>query len=200
MGAATRERIVEAGSMLFRRQGYAGTGMKAIAAAAKAPFGSIYHFFPGGKDELTGEVIRAAGRVYATLVPMFFDGAPDVAIATRASFLGAAQTLRDRDYADACPIAVVALEVASTNERLRLATAEVFADWVAALAARYEGAGLSPAAARRLAVSFVSMLEGAFVLARASKDARMVEDAGEIMFEAVRTALADAAAEDELCA
>ena len=61
MAAATRERIIEAGSALFRRQGYAGTGMKAIAAAAKAPFGSIYHFFPGGKDELSAEVIRAAG-------------------------------------------------------------------------------------------------------------------------------------------
>ncbi len=193
MGAATRERIIEAGSILFRRQGYAGTGMKAIAAAAQAPFGSIYHFFPGGKDELTGEVIRAAGRVYGALVPRFFDGAPDTAVATRCAFRGAAETLRDCNYADACPIAAVALEVASTNEPLRLATAEVFAHWVGGLTARYEGAGLAPAVAHRLAVSFVSMLEGAFVLARASKNAQVVEDAGEIMFEAVRAALDKAA-------
>lgn len=196
MAAGTRERIIEAGSALFRRQGYAGTGMKAIAAAAHAPFGSIYHFFPGGKDELSAEVIRAAGRVYAALVPMIFDAEPDVALATRNALRGAARTLRDSDYADACPIATVALEVASTNESLRLATAEVFADWVAALAARYEEAGLAPRVARRLALGLVSMLEGAFVLARAAKDAQAVEDAGEIMFAAVRTALADAATEE----
>ena len=56
MAVTTRERIVEAGAMLFRRQGWSGTGMKQIAAAAAAPFGSIYHFFPGGKDELSAEV------------------------------------------------------------------------------------------------------------------------------------------------
>ncbi|MBV9459548.1 MAG: TetR/AcrR family transcriptional regulator [Bradyrhizobium sp.] len=200
MGTTTRERIIEAGSALFRRQGYAGTGMKAIAAAANAPFGSIYHFFPGGKDELSAAVIRAAGKFYAALVPMLFDGEPDVAIATRNSFRGAAQTLRDGDYADACPIAAVALEVASTNEPLRLVTAEVFADWVAALAARYEGAGIAAPLARRLATSVISMLEGAFILARASRDARAVEDAGEIMFAAVRGALNDLANKEEPCA
>ena len=192
MGAATRERIIEAGSALFRRQGYAGTGMKAIAAAANAPLGSIYHFFPGGKDELSVEVIRAAGRVYGALVPLFFDGAPCVATATQDAFRGAAQTLRDGDYADACPIAATALEVASTNETLRLVTAEIFADWIAALAARYESAGLAPPVARQLAMSFVSMLEGAFILARAAKDAQPVEEAGEVMAGIVRAALAEA--------
>src|SRR5580658_10314784 len=136
MAATTRERIIEAGAVLFRRQGYAGTGLKAIAAEAKAPFGSIYHFFPGGKDELTAEVIRAAGRVYGLLVPLFFDAEPDVAVATRNAFRGAAETLRASDYADACPIATVALDVASTNETLRLATAEVFALWIDSLAER----------------------------------------------------------------
>jgi hypothetical protein len=50
----------------------------------------------------------------------------------QAFFTGAAEMLRETGYADACPIATVALEVASTNERLRLATAEVFEAWIAA--------------------------------------------------------------------
>src|SRR5260370_9818558 len=125
MGSTTRERIIDAGVTLFRRQGYAGTGMKAIAKQASAPFGSIYHFFPGGKDELSAEVVRAAGRAYALLIPMFFDSEPDVAVATRNAFVGAAQTLRASDYADPCPIATLALEVASTHEPLRIATADV---------------------------------------------------------------------------
>ena len=49
-----------------------------------------------------------------------------------AVFDGAGQTLESTDFAVACPIATVALEVASTNERLRLATAEVFDAWIAA--------------------------------------------------------------------
>ncbi|NUP79943.1 MAG: TetR/AcrR family transcriptional regulator, partial [Nonomuraea sp.] len=43
----TRTRIQNAATMLFRRNGYPGTGLKRIATEADAPFGSIYHFFPG---------------------------------------------------------------------------------------------------------------------------------------------------------
>ncbi len=48
MPSTTKERILDSTAELFRRQGYAGTGMKQIAAEAAAPFGSVYHFFPGG--------------------------------------------------------------------------------------------------------------------------------------------------------
>jgi AcrR family transcriptional regulator len=195
MAIPTRDRIVEAGATLFRRQGYSGTGMKAIAAAAQAPFGSIYHFFPGGKDELGGEVIRAAGRVYGGLVAAFFDPQPDVALATRDAFFGAAETVRDSGWADACPIATVALEVASTNEDLRLATAEVFQAWLDSLADRFASAGIAPEEARRLAMSFVAALEGAFVLARSLRDTAPVIAAGETLYAAVRAALDQAETE-----
>ncbi len=190
MGSTTRERIIDAGVTLFRRQGYAGTGMKAIAKQASAPFGSIYHFFPGGKDELSAEVVRAAGRAYALLIPMFFDSEPDVAVATRNAFVGAAQTLRASDYADACPIATLALEVASTNEPLRIATADVFTQWTRDMADRYIAAGIDSGAAEGLAVTIISALEGAFVLSRAWRDARAVERVGETMFQLVRAAQA----------
>ena len=58
----TRERIVEASAELFRRQGYTATGVKQIVTAARAPFGSIYHHFPGGKEQLGAEAIRRSRR------------------------------------------------------------------------------------------------------------------------------------------
>jgi AcrR family transcriptional regulator len=189
MSATTKQRIVEAGAALFKRQGYSSTGMKQIAAEAPAPFGSIYHFFPGGKDELGAEVIRISGRAYGQLVPMVFDAEPDVAIATRNFFIGAAKALRASEFEDACPIATVALEVASTNELLRLATAEVFESWIKALAERFKRNGLPARRARELAVAMIAILEGAFVLSRAMRDARHVEVAGEVMAAAVRAAL-----------
>lgn len=65
MAGATRERILQTGAELFRRQGFAGTGVKQIVAEASAPFGSIYHFFPGGKEQLGEEVIRSSGSSMA---------------------------------------------------------------------------------------------------------------------------------------
>src|SRR5260370_6224314 len=60
----TRTRIQEAAAVLFRRHGYSGTGLKRIAAESAAPFGSIYHFFPGGKEQLAEHTIRTSGPTY----------------------------------------------------------------------------------------------------------------------------------------
>lgn len=131
-GVGTRERIVGSSEELFRRQGYTGTGVKQIVAEAGAPFGSLYHFFPGGKQELGAAAIRRSGELYAQLFANVAAQAPDVLSAVGEFFSGAAETLRETDYGDACPIATVALEVASTNEPLREATAEVFDSWIRA--------------------------------------------------------------------
>src|SRR5690349_13906667 len=119
MATATRERIVERSAELFRRQGYASTGVKQIVAEASAPFGSVYHFFPGGKQQLGAEVIRWSGAAYGQLIDAFFPPGADPVVATRNFFAAAAQTLRETGYEDACPIATVALEVSSTSEPMR---------------------------------------------------------------------------------
>src|ERR1700710_891289 len=126
----TRGRIVTPGAELFRRQGYNGTGVKQIVTAAQAPFGSLYHHFPGGKEQLGEEVIRWSGAMYGRLGPGVFGQALDVASGVRMFFAGAAESLEETGWTDACPIATVALEVASTSEPMRLATAEVFTSWI----------------------------------------------------------------------
>ena len=178
MPSTTRDRIVITTAELFRRQGYTGTGMKQISTGAQAPFGSLYHFFPGGKEELGLEVVRTAGAFYGSLVGLVFDPAPDVATGVEAFFAGAAEALRSTGYEDACPIATIALEVASTNDALREATAEVFESWLAALARRFRRAGMGEGRSRELAVTMLAALEGAFVLSRASRTTEALDAAG----------------------
>jgi len=190
-GAGTRERIVDSSAELFRRQGYTGTGVKQIVAQANAPFGSLYHFFPGGKEQLGAEVIRTSGRLYVELFASIALAAPDVLSAVGEFFSGAARTLRETDYADACPIATVALEVASTNEPLREATAEVFESWIAGATELFAAAGIARDTARDLAFAMLSLLEGAFLFSRALRTTEPMEIAGASAVAAVRAALAD---------
>lgn len=185
----SKERILDTSGELFRRQGFAGTGLKRIVAEANAPFGSIYHFFPGGKEQLGAEVIRRSGRRYLDLIAAVFDPAPDVATAVEWFFAGAAETLRESGFADACPIATVALEVANTSEPLRLATAEVFESWIGATAGRFAAAGIAGERARELAIATLGGLEGAFVLSRAMRSTEPVAIAGRAAAGAVRAAL-----------
>ncbi len=192
MPADTKDRILETTADLFRRQGYTGTGMKQIAAEAAAPFGSLYHFFPGGKQDLGREVIRTSGRLYTKLFAAIAGEAPDVLTAVGDFFTGAAETLRETNYADACPIATVALEVASTNEPLREATAEVFAEWIDGATAYFVFAGIPRERSRELAFAMLCLLEGAFIFSRAQRSTESLRVAGATAVEAVRQALRDA--------
>ncbi|QCH23905.1 TetR/AcrR family transcriptional regulator [Mycobacteroides salmoniphilum] len=190
MPADTRDRIVAATCELFRRQGMTGTGLKQIAQSAGAPFGSIYHFFPGGKVQLADEAIRTAGGMYRDLVLALFDqGGPDLPTTIRTAFAAAADNLIATDYADACPIATIALEVASTDELLRRATADVFTDWIDQGVDRISGSGLPYEVRRRLMLGFITSLEGAFVLSRALRSPEPLFAAGETVAAAVSAAL-----------
>jgi AcrR family transcriptional regulator len=189
MSSATKARILESTAELFRRQGYTGTGMKQIAAQALAPFGSVYHFFPGGKEELGAETVRTSGRMYMQLFASIALQAPDVLSAVRDFFAGAGETLLETDYADACPIATVALEVASTNEPLRIATAEVFEEWIDGATEYFAFAGIARPRSRELALAMLSLLEGAFIFSRAMRTTEPMAIAGAAVVAAVREAL-----------
>ncbi|WP_330242083.1 TetR/AcrR family transcriptional regulator [Streptomyces sp. NBC_00525] len=184
----TRTRIRGAAATLFRRHGYAATGLKRIAVEAEAPFGSIYHFFPGGKRQLAEDMIRTSGTAYGRMVLALLDSVADPAESLVHAFDAAADDLAAADYADACPIGTVALEVASSDEALRVATADVFEEWVGAAAGWFGRWVPEPEAARSLAYSMVMMLEGAFMLSRAARDPQPLRVAGRSMAALFRAA------------
>jgi AcrR family transcriptional regulator len=189
VGTDTRERILDSSGELFRRQGYMGTGVKQIVAEAGAPFGSLYHFFPGGKEELGAATIRRSGLLYGLLLGEYAGPEVELVAGIRAFFEGAAETLRETDYADACPIATVALEVSSTNEELREACADVFEGWVAGGTERFVAEGISRERARELVIQTIAALEGAFVLSRALRSTEPVELAGAMVADSIEAAI-----------
>ena len=101
------------------------------------------------------------------------------------------ENIAETDYADACPIATIALEVASTSEPLRRATADVFTSWVDALADRFTAAGIALARARELSHVTIAALEGAFVLARATRSVEPVLTSGRELAAVIRRELPD---------
>jgi AcrR family transcriptional regulator len=185
----TKQRILSATTSLFGRQGYHATGIKQIVADAPAPFGSVYHFFPGGKEQLGTEVIEVSGALYLELIDHFFSEQPDVVIATRDFFDAAADALKAMDYADPCPIATVSMEVASTNDALRQACADAFQSWIQRTADYLAAAGIKPHESREVAVAVLATLEGGFMLGRAFHDPAPVRLAGDQAVAAVEAAL-----------
>jgi AcrR family transcriptional regulator len=165
----TDKRIVLAMAELMRAQGYATTSVKQIAEAAGAPVGSIYHHFPGGKHAIAKAALRQAGATYLQLLPVLLDPHPDLAEAIRQAFAQAAEDLAGTGWANLCPVATVAGEIATADPALRAVAAEVFDDWITRATAYLTTRDLPAAAAQDLAYALISALEGAFILARAQR-------------------------------
>lgn len=184
----TRERILEATAELYRRQGMSATGLKQISSTAEAPFGSIYHHFPGGKEAISVEVIRREGVRYGDFVGTQLADA-DPATAVPQLFENAGRLMQSQDYSEACSIETIALEVASTNERLRNEAAEVFQDWLTRLAQWFGQLDVTEQQSRALAMSTLTALEGAFVLCRTLRSIEPIIAAGQGVQSAVTAAL-----------
>jgi AcrR family transcriptional regulator len=182
---------VASAAQLYGRYGYNGVGLKQVATESGAPIGSLYHFFPGGKDELAAEALRLSGTGYQILVEGILENMPDLVSGIEQSFALAADTLAATGYVDACWIETVALEVASTNEPLRLVTAEIFERWIDSATAWVESHGVPPGAARELGIAYITGLEGAFVLARALRSPEPLLATGRILAAAARDVLAN---------
>jgi AcrR family transcriptional regulator len=192
MPTDTRDRIITATAELFRARGYHGASLKQVTAASGAPIGSVYHFFPGGKAELAEAVLASTGASYRALYELIADAAPDPVVAVTDFFDGAAAVLEETGYLDACPIGTVALEVASSDERLRRATAAVFASWAEAIVVRLTAAGLDEATAGDLATTLIAGIEGGFMLSRAAHSPEPMRTVGRAMSRLVAATLAGA--------
>jgi AcrR family transcriptional regulator len=182
---------VESAAELFSREGFGATGIKAVLAAAAAPYGSLYHFFPGGKQELGAAALTHGGERYRELLESVYPPGADVVEATEASFVQAAGLLEETDYRYACPIATIALEVANTDELLRTAAAAAFESWLEVLEQRFTEAGMSTERALEVAVEAFCLIEGALLLARTTRSSVPMHIAGRAAARAVSDALAD---------
>ena len=130
MARSTRESIVTAAAELMRHKGYGAVAMKDIAAASGAPIGSLYHHFRGGKVQIAHEALINAGHAYALLIPSIVEPYRDLGDAIDAIFTQAAEDMARTGFANMCPVASVAAEIADTVEQLRETSAGVFEGWV----------------------------------------------------------------------
>ncbi|GAB3477936.1 TetR/AcrR family transcriptional regulator [Nocardiopsis coralliicola] len=168
--APTRDRILQAASVLLRRQGYDGTGVKQIARDAEATLGSLYHFFPDGKEQLAAEALRGDAEHYADLLRNGMAASADPAdgIAAFAHLL--ADELRTCDWWASCLASAAALEQVGRQSLLQQGYAEAQDTWRDIIADRLRAAGVADAPADDAACFALSALEGAEVQSRATRN------------------------------
>jgi TetR/AcrR family transcriptional repressor of lmrAB and yxaGH operons len=166
-GERTRKKLVDATGDLLRRQGFHATGLSDIVAESGAPRGSLYFYFPGGKDELARAALEAAGAEWRARIGAVVAAAVDLdaAIAAIVELLG--DDLEASKFENGCPVAAVALE--TTSKPVHDAIVAHYAEWQRAITQHLVANGFAAAPARQLAVVALSAIEGALLLARVQK-------------------------------
>lgn len=174
-GMDSRQRMIEATLRLLRRQGLRATGMNQIVSVSSAPRGSIYHHFPGGKEQLVVEVLWTAGQTVANRIRDALETHGTVAEALQAYLLAYAEEIRLADFERGCPVGNVAMDAAATSPTLRQVCDEIFRGWAELIARRLEREGHKPVDAAALAQFVISAIEGALILCRASRSTQPLE-------------------------
>ena len=161
----SRAALVSTASTLFRRQGYAATGVNQILDTAGVKAGSLYHHFPDGKAQLAAAAVDSVGaNIEMLLRGMLSSGRSPADVV--AAWIGVLADGLAADHRDGCPIEPMATESVHGSAEVRAASARAFAGWCAAVADRLVVDGWSADDSGRTAQAVVALIEGALILSR----------------------------------
>ena len=115
----SRAALIDTAALLFRRQGYAATGVNQILETADVKAGSLYHHFPNGKQELAAAVVESAGGEIERLLRRFLDS--DSAVADIVDgWIDLLSVQLASDQRDGCPIEPIATESVNASPQVRV--------------------------------------------------------------------------------
>lgn len=165
MAGSVKQSMIERTAVLLAKKGLQGASFSEILEASGAPRGSLYHHFPGGKDELVLAALEHAGNQAMGALDRL-SGKPAREIAE--GFLSLWRSVLARsDFSAGC--AVVAVTVAAESEDLKARAAAILRGWREKLQALFVESGIPKKRARAVAASLVAACEGAVILSRAER-------------------------------
>ena len=174
-----RQPIVDAAVTLFRRHGFAGTGLNDIVDTSGAPKGSLYHYFPAGKASIAAAAVEEAGQRVARTMTMLANETRSTADLLRAHARLLSGWMRMSGFRDGCPITSVLLGLAPKDRAVAEAGRKAYAVRIDVLKRKLANDGFAPARTGPLAVLCVSTLQGALIQARVERSSAPIETAAD---------------------
>lgn len=179
--AIHKDNLIQSAMRLFRRQGYASSGLQQILAESGAPKGSLYHYFPGGKEALAEAAVTHAGRMVAEML---------AALAkkhrTPEAFLFAycrqmAAWMEESDFRSGCPIATTLLETTPASPAITAAGERVIDGWIDVISGVLARGGGTSREARSRAQTIIAAVEGSLILARVRRSTKPILDVAALL-------------------
>jgi len=172
---SARQQLVAGAADLLRRRGLNAASIREVAKHSRAPLGSTYHYFPGGKQQLVAEAVEYAGSLVSRMLDASLSNGP---VAGLRGFLDIwRQVLDDNDFRAGCPVLAVAIEDPGDldDPSALTAAAAVMNRWQQQLAQTLRDHGADREAAEQIATLVVAASEGAVALCRAQRSTQPLD-------------------------
>ena len=157
--------MIEGALALLARHGLQATSFSEVLKLTKAPRGSIYHHFPGGKDELIAEALKLLEERTIKNIRALDSSKPEKIVE---GFLGLWRyLLTTYDFSTGC--SAVAVTVATNSPALLERSESIFESWQNVLSKKFIKAGLRRKQATEFTTTLIAACEGAVVMSRAAK-------------------------------
>lgn len=164
--------MIEGAGELLATHGVQGTSFSLVLESTGAPRGSIYHHFPGGKNELVLAAVAATGAAVASLIDAVHADSPGE-LATM-FVRGWRATLSSGRFERGCAIAA-ASQSGEHEPDIRAAAHEVFTLWRHTLGRALVRSGADPSDADDRAALLIATVEGALLMGRAAHSDEIFE-------------------------
>jgi TetR/AcrR family transcriptional regulator, lmrAB and yxaGH operons repressor len=181
-----REVMVRTTARLLPSKGLAGLSLVEVARITGAPRGSLYHYFPGGWEELVRDALSLAEAHAVAFLEALPITSQDPAGLVRAMGEGFKAGVKKTRFEGGCPIASASLSAGEGDEAIRSQCAAIYAHWIAALQARFVTLGMEETAAHDYAQVMLDTFEGALLRTRAMRSLAPLDSAIENLIKLLR--------------
>lgn len=177
-----KQQILEAAARLFEKQGYTATGLNEIVRESGAPKGSLYYYFPEGKEQIGAETALWSGEQMAGRIRAALEQSPEAAEAVSTLARGIAGAVEESGYSAGGPLMILAAETAAGSERLNAACREAYRLMLVPFVEKLNGN-------EPLARFVLSTLEGAILLSRVNHSGDALRQAADGLADFIRREL-----------
>jgi TetR/AcrR family transcriptional regulator, lmrAB and yxaGH operons repressor len=162
----TRSKILLTMARLIEKQGYHATSLNEIIRESGAPKGSVYYYFPDGKEQIGAEAIIESGKIIAGRLSGLLGQESSPAAAIQNFMTQLADNMETFDFALASPLTTATIETAVTCERINQACREAFDLILTAFKEKFQAGGCTKIQAAELAIYVTTVIEGGILMSR----------------------------------
>jgi TetR/AcrR family transcriptional repressor of nem operon len=166
-----RDRLVESAATLFHHNGMTATSLADIAKHADIPIGNVYYYFKT-KEELALAAINKRKEQFSAAYTLLDDNIPD----PRQRLIEAVnyfEKVREEYTKYGCPIGKIIEDADTEKDAVAQTAAQVLKDFVEWAERQFRTLGHADDA-RAYAITLMSGIQGASVMAKALRDEKVI--------------------------